>query len=54
MLATNLGANYVSSRTAWNHVRTVAALAVAASFTIAPAGEGDGAERLMRSEGWKK
>ncbi|HWM94160.1 MAG TPA: anthrone oxygenase family protein [Thermoanaerobaculia bacterium] len=30
-----LWANYLASWTAWNHVRTVAALAAAASFTIA-------------------
>ena len=31
----NVWANYLSSWTAWNHVRTIAALAAAASFTIA-------------------
>ena len=31
----SLWANYVSSWTAWNHVRTAAALAAAASFSIA-------------------
>ena len=30
----NLWANYLSSWTAWNHVRTIAALAAAASFTM--------------------
>ena len=33
--AANLWTNYVSSWTAWNHVRTLAALAAAASFMIA-------------------
>jgi len=31
----NVWATYLSSWTAWNHVRTIAALAAAASFTIA-------------------
>ena len=31
----SLWANYLSSWTAWNHVRTIAALGAAASFTIA-------------------
>ena len=31
----NVWANYLSSWTAWNHVRTIAALAAAASFTLA-------------------
>lgn len=31
----NVWANYLSSWTAWNHVRTIAALAAAASFTMA-------------------
>jgi uncharacterized membrane protein len=33
--AASLWSRYVSSWTAWNHVRTVAALAAAASFTLA-------------------
>jgi len=33
--ASHVWTNYVKSWTAWNHVRTVAALAAAASFTVA-------------------
>ncbi len=35
--AANQWASYLSSWTAWNHVRTIASLAAAASFTIAAA-----------------